>query len=322
MGGSDFPAPPPASSLLTCSRVPASGRPMRGSPWLPHALDVRLDTAWDPGEYPHRTPYRDAHCCLPGGQTRRHSPTRKFSGLNTFKVGSTRDLCTSPAFVPTHRCGCYQPHRKARYWARGTRLPRRDSHPLEHAALPGRTGPFSTFSTFPRAFSTCETSAFVCDAIALAWQEDGRAHYPDAEEILLLFDAGGANAARSLRFKEDLVALAQRMGLRLRIAHTRRIPRNGIPSSIDCSEKSRNHGAALYSIRRRPRYAPPNVPTPTPACGLPRVSRTSCGGRARRVSARSKTMPFVTTTSSGSGTMSSMATGFAHRTYCLFLKSY
>jgi len=133
------------SSLLTCSRVPASGRPMRGSPWLPHALDVRLDTAWDPGEYPHRTPYRDAHCFLPGGQTRWHSPTRKFSGLNTFKVGSTRYLCTSPAFVPTHRCGCYRPHRKARYWARGARLPRRDSHPLEHAALPGRTGPYFSF---------------------------------------------------------------------------------------------------------------------------------------------------------------------------------
>jgi hypothetical protein len=43
--------------------------------------------------------------------------------------------------------------------------------------------------------------------------------YPDAEEIVLTFDAGGANAVRSLRFKEDLVALSKRLGLRLRIAH-------------------------------------------------------------------------------------------------------
>jgi len=64
-----------------------------------------------------------------------------------------------------------------------------------------------------------ETSEFVCDAIALAWEEDCGARYPDAEEILLLFDAGGANAARSLRFKEDAVALAKRLGRRLRIAH-------------------------------------------------------------------------------------------------------
>lgn len=67
--------------------------------------------------------------------------------------------------------------------------------------------------------NSCETSAFVCDAIALAWEEDRHADYPGAEEILLLFDAGGANAARSWRFKEDVVALSRRLGLRLRIAH-------------------------------------------------------------------------------------------------------
>jgi hypothetical protein len=64
-----------------------------------------------------------------------------------------------------------------------------------------------------------ETSAFVCDAIALAWEEVFRARYPHAPEVFLTFDAGGANAVRSVRFKEDLVALSQRMGVRLRIAH-------------------------------------------------------------------------------------------------------
>jgi hypothetical protein len=64
-----------------------------------------------------------------------------------------------------------------------------------------------------------ETSAFVCDAIALAWEEDRQAHYPNATEILLTFDCGGANAARSLRFKEDAVELSGRLGLPLRIAH-------------------------------------------------------------------------------------------------------
>jgi hypothetical protein len=67
--------------------------------------------------------------------------------------------------------------------------------------------------------SSRETSAFVCDAIALAWEEDRAARYPDAQEIVLTFDCGGANAARSLRFKEDLVALSARLGRPLRIAH-------------------------------------------------------------------------------------------------------
>jgi hypothetical protein len=75
--------------------------------------------ASDPGEYPYRSPWRDTDCCLPEGQTRRHSPTIKFSGLNTFKVGFTRYPYTSPAFVPTHLHARYRAHSKARYWARG-----------------------------------------------------------------------------------------------------------------------------------------------------------------------------------------------------------
>lgn len=64
-----------------------------------------------------------------------------------------------------------------------------------------------------------ETSAFVCDAIALAWETEHSHRYPHATEILLTFDAGGANSVRSLRFKEDLLDLSKRLGLPLRIAH-------------------------------------------------------------------------------------------------------
>ena len=39
-----------------------------------------------------------------------HQP--KFSGLNTFRGGFTRYLCTSPAFVPTHPQGCCQSPRQ------------------------------------------------------------------------------------------------------------------------------------------------------------------------------------------------------------------
>ncbi|EGV28538.1 Rhodopirellula transposase family protein [Thiorhodococcus drewsii AZ1] len=64
-----------------------------------------------------------------------------------------------------------------------------------------------------------ETSDFVCDAIALAWEQQFHACYPTATEVFLTFDAGGTNAARSWRFKEDLIALSRRLGMRLRIAH-------------------------------------------------------------------------------------------------------
>jgi len=64
-----------------------------------------------------------------------------------------------------------------------------------------------------------ETSAFVCDAIAITWEEDLHRRYSHCTEIVLTFDSGGAHATRSLRFKEDLLALSARLGLPLRIAH-------------------------------------------------------------------------------------------------------
>jgi hypothetical protein len=96
-------------------------------------------------------------------------------------------------------------------------------HDFRHLAN-GLLVPHGVYDYFDNAgFMTLgtsrETSAFVCDAIALAWEEDRHARYSNAEEIVLTFDAGGANAARSLRFKEDLVALSARLGLPLRIAH-------------------------------------------------------------------------------------------------------
>ena len=70
-------------------------------------------------------------------------------------------------------------------------------HDFRHLAN-GLLVPHGVYDYFDNAgFMTLgtsrETSAFVCDAIALAWEEDRQAHYPDAEEILLTFDAGGAN---------------------------------------------------------------------------------------------------------------------------------
>ena len=68
----------PCPCSYTCSRVPVSHGPTLGSPWLPRILDVRLDTASDPGEYRRRSPSRCAGCCLPAGQSRRHSPIETF----------------------------------------------------------------------------------------------------------------------------------------------------------------------------------------------------------------------------------------------------
>jgi hypothetical protein len=64
-----------------------------------------------------------------------------------------------------------------------------------------------------------ETGELITDALARCWHWYGRFRYPQADEILLTFDAGGANSVRSPRFREDLLNLSERLGLRLRIAH-------------------------------------------------------------------------------------------------------
>jgi hypothetical protein len=64
-----------------------------------------------------------------------------------------------------------------------------------------------------------DTSAFACDCLGLWWHNHGRLLYPQAEEIVLLCDGGGSNAARTYLFKADLQALADRLDKTFRVLH-------------------------------------------------------------------------------------------------------
>lgn len=67
--------------------------------------------------------------------------------------------------------------------------------------------------------TSAETPAFVAESIALWWNYRGRHDYPNADHVLLLMDAGGANAARSIQFKHEMLKLATRTGIGFRVAH-------------------------------------------------------------------------------------------------------
>ena len=64
-----------------------------------------------------------------------------------------------------------------------------------------------------------DTSELCCDSIALWWQRHGHRHYPNARRVLILCDGGGSNAANRHVFKQALQALADGLGLAIRIAH-------------------------------------------------------------------------------------------------------
>jgi hypothetical protein len=64
-----------------------------------------------------------------------------------------------------------------------------------------------------------DTGEFACDSFRLWWTTYGRHLYPNATAILVLCDGGGSNSARHHLFKQDLQALADELGIEIRIAH-------------------------------------------------------------------------------------------------------
>jgi transposase len=64
-----------------------------------------------------------------------------------------------------------------------------------------------------------DTSEFSCDSMLYWWTHYGSLKYPNATSILILMDGGGSNSSRHYIFKQDLQALADNIGIELRIAH-------------------------------------------------------------------------------------------------------
>lgn len=64
-----------------------------------------------------------------------------------------------------------------------------------------------------------DTSEFVCDSLRHWWYTYGKSRFSCATSILIKCDGGGSNDARHYLFKQDLQALADEIGIEIRIAH-------------------------------------------------------------------------------------------------------
>lgn len=64
-----------------------------------------------------------------------------------------------------------------------------------------------------------ESADFVTDNLLWWWTEYGIHLYPDAKNILLLCDAGGANSYRHHIFKDRLLKLSNEIGISFIVAH-------------------------------------------------------------------------------------------------------
>lgn len=64
-----------------------------------------------------------------------------------------------------------------------------------------------------------DTSGFVCDNIARVWEEHLKWQYPEAHTLVILCDGGGFNSSSHRIVKQDLMNLANNLGMRLLVAH-------------------------------------------------------------------------------------------------------
>ena len=64
-----------------------------------------------------------------------------------------------------------------------------------------------------------DTSEFVCGNIGRVWDSHLRQLYPHARMLVILCDGGGSNSSRHRIFKQDLMDLADRTGLKLLVMH-------------------------------------------------------------------------------------------------------
>ena len=72
---------------------------------------------------------------------------------------------------------------------------------------------------YVRVGTSHDTSEFACDSFRQWWYNCGSENYPNATSILVLCDGGGSNSSRHCIFKQDLQALADEIGVEIRIAH-------------------------------------------------------------------------------------------------------
>ena len=63
------------------------------------------------------------------------------------------------------------------------------------------------------------TAKFICDALQSWWKNQGKVEYPDADEILIFCDAGGANSWRIYVFKVELQKICNAMNIKITICH-------------------------------------------------------------------------------------------------------
>lgn len=89
----------------------------------------------------------------------------------------------------------------------------------------GRATPYGIYDVSRNCGTVCvgksaDTPEFAVDAIVQWWETEGKADYPEADQVLILADAGGSNGARPRMWKKQLqTQLANCLGITVTVCH-------------------------------------------------------------------------------------------------------
>jgi hypothetical protein len=86
-------------------------------------------------------------------------------------------------------------------------------------AIPHGIYELKTNKAYINIGTTHETADFLCDSLKDWWKRHGKEAYPQANEILIFCDAGGANSWRINVFKVELQKLCNDLKIKITICH-------------------------------------------------------------------------------------------------------
>lgn len=107
-------------------------------------------------------------------------------------------------------------------WSREPTLVKDHDFPSE---AEGKAVPYGVYDLTANRATLCvgtsaDTGEFAADAIERWWRDDGQKRYPEADQLVILADCGGANGPNNRLWKWAIThRLALRHGLRITVAH-------------------------------------------------------------------------------------------------------
>lgn len=167
-------------------------------------------------------------CGFKSRSFRKDIPMRKVEGRDEQfeKIGQVKRMCVASG-IPVISIDTKKKELVGNFKRQGTVLctaaPRAFDHDFasfsDGAIVPHGIYDIARNTGYLTIGTSHDTSEFVCDNIEACWKRHLSAAYPDARMLVILCDGGGSNSSSHHIVKQDLIGLADRIGMQIVVMH-------------------------------------------------------------------------------------------------------